>query len=83
MDNLVFLHKIMLHNVFFCVLTLDMKKPRAFKRDAYLGIRLPDDDKRRLTEGARKKRRDVSNLALEFIVDGINRLEREMPATTR
>jgi hypothetical protein len=54
-----------------------MKKPRAFKRDAYLGIRMPDEDKRRLAEGARKKRRDVSNLALEFIVDGLNRMENE------
>lgn len=55
-----------------------MKKPRAFKRDAYLGIRLPDEDKRRLVEIARKKRRDVSNIGLEFIVDGINRSEKEL-----
>lgn len=55
-----------------------MKKPRAFRRDAYLGIRLPDDDKRRLTEAARKKRRDTSSLALEFIVDGVKRMEAEL-----
>jgi predicted transcriptional regulator len=55
-----------------------MRKPRAFKRDAYLGIRMPDEDKRRLVELARKKRRDASNLALEFIGDGLVRLEREL-----
>jgi predicted transcriptional regulator len=55
-----------------------MKKIRAFKRDAYIGIRLPDDDKRRLTEAARKKRRDTSNLALEFIVEGVRKVEAEL-----
>lgn len=58
-----------------------MKRPRAFKRDAYIGIRLPDDDKQRLKEISRKKRRDASSFALEFIVEGIRKIETELLTT--
>lgn len=57
---------------------LGMNKARAFKRDAYLGLRMPDEDKRRLTEICRKRRRDVSSFALEFIVKGIAQVEAEL-----
>lgn len=53
-----------------------MKKPRAFKRDDYLGIRMPNTEKRRLEELARRKFRDTSNLGLEYLIEGINRDER-------
>lgn len=59
-----------------------MKKPRAFKRDAHLGIRMPDEDKRRLLEICRKKRRDASSFALEFIVEGIRKVEGELRSQT-
>lgn len=55
-----------------------MKQTRAFKRDACLGIRMPDDDKRRLFEIARKRRRDASSFALEFIVAGTRKVEAEL-----
>lgn len=54
------------------------KRPRVFKRDETLSIRLPEHDKVRLQQLARAKRRDTSNLALEFIVDGIVAMERHM-----
>lgn len=59
-----------------------MKTQRAFRRDAYLGVRMPDDDKRRLVELARRKRRDTSSLALEFLADGIKKTEIELEQET-
>lgn len=56
-----------------------VKKPRAFKRDAYLGFRLPSDDKARLTEMGRRKRRDPSSLVLEAVTEFLARAEREAP----
>ncbi|HSZ58646.1 MAG TPA: hypothetical protein VK797_23460 [Tepidisphaeraceae bacterium] len=38
---------------------------------------MPEDDKKRLFEVSRRKRRDASSHALEFIMDGVSRLERE------
>ena len=48
-----------------------MKRPRAFRRDDALSIRLPGEDKDRLTRMAAQKRRDRSNLALEYICNGL------------
>ncbi len=39
---------------------------------------MPEDDKRRLLEICRRRRRDASSYALEFIADGIARVEREI-----
>jgi predicted transcriptional regulator len=58
------------------------KKPRAFKRDESLSIRLPEGDKDRLRQLARAKRRDTSNLALEFIVNGIVAMEAQVQSTS-
>lgn len=52
-----------------------MRKPRAFRRDAYFGFRLPDEEKRRLFEAGRKMRRDPSSLMLEFTLNGLAQLE--------
>jgi hypothetical protein len=60
-----------------------MKRPRAFKRDAYFGFRLPDEEKRRLFEAGRKVRRDPSSLMLEFTIEGLAKTEariRQQPA---
>lgn len=54
------------------------KRERAFKRDDALSIRLPEDDKNRLRQLARIKRRDTSNLALEFICAGMQGMEAQM-----
>lgn len=54
-----------------------VKRPRAFKRDGYLGIRMPGEDKDRLRELARKLRRDTSSVALEGICKHMVRLESE------
>ena len=51
---------------------------RAFKRDAYFGFRLPDEEKRRLFEVGRRMRRDPSSLMLEFAIHGLQRLESQM-----
>lgn len=55
-----------------------MRKRRAFARDEYLGIRMPREDKSRLTQLACRRRRDTSNLALELICAGMDQLERQM-----
>jgi predicted transcriptional regulator len=55
-----------------------MKRPRAFKRDAYFGFRLPDEEKRRLFEVGRKIRRDPSSLMLEFAIDGLAKVEQKL-----
>jgi hypothetical protein len=43
------------------------KRPRAFKRDDSLTMRIPEEDKNRLKQVARVRRRDLSSLALEYI----------------
>ena len=58
-----------------------MKKPRAFKRDAYFGFRLPDEEKRRLFEVGRKIRRDPSSLMLEFTIEGLAKVETRLRGT--
>lgn len=55
-----------------------MRKPRPFKRDAYVGIRMPDHQKQRLLQLSRTKLRDASNLGLTYIVEGMDRDEREL-----
>jgi predicted transcriptional regulator len=55
-----------------------MRNKRAFVRNAFLGVRMSDEQKARLREIARKKQRDVSNLALEYITSGIVKTEREL-----
>lgn len=55
-----------------------MKRPRAFKRDAYFGFRLPDEEKRRLFEVGRKVRRDPSSLMLEFTINGLAQAEQKL-----
>lgn len=42
-----------------------------------MGIRLPEADKDRLREVARKQKRDVSNLALALICRGLDAMERD------
>ena len=54
-----------------------IKRPRPFQRDAYLGLRIPSDDRRRLVALCAARRRDMSSLALEFIVKGILQAERD------
>lgn len=51
------------------------RKPRAFSRDDYLGIRMLRSDKARLTSVASSMRRDTSNLALELICRGLAECE--------
>ncbi len=46
-------------------------KKRAFVRDDSLTIRMPEADKNELKQIAREKRRDTSNLALEYICNGV------------
>jgi hypothetical protein len=53
-------------------------RPRAFSRDAYVGFRLPADQKARLWEVARKTTRDPSCYLREWIRDGLTRTEREL-----
>jgi hypothetical protein len=53
-----------------------MSRPRAFSRGEYLSIRIPEDDKTRLREQARKAKRDTSNLALEFLTLGMDAFDR-------
>lgn len=53
-------------------------RKRTFRRDAYLGVRLSEEKKDRLFILAKKKERDASNLALEFISDGLDRVEKEL-----
>lgn len=48
---------------------------RVFRRDAFLGVRLPGQDKERLLRVAERKRRDLSSLALEFLLEGLSRME--------
>ena len=68
----------MLGDVWYCsVMSYTMKNKRAFSRDEALGLRLPADDKARLTEVARRSRRDMSSLALEWIAKGLDAAERE------
>jgi predicted DNA-binding protein len=55
-----------------------MKKARTFRRDAFLGIRMPEDDKKRLFEISRRRRRDASSYALEFIMLGVAKTEVEI-----
>lgn len=55
-----------------------MKRARAFKRDAYFGFRLPDEEKRRLFEVGRKIRRDPSSLMLEFTINGLAQVEQKL-----
>lgn len=55
-----------------------MKKARTFRRDAFLGIRMPEDDKKRLFEISRRRRRDASSYALEFIMQGVAKTEQEI-----
>lgn len=55
-------------------------RQRTFRRDAYFGFRLPSEDKARLNEVARKKRRDASSLALEWVSRGLEETERELSA---
>lgn len=54
------------------------RRPRAFSRAAYVGFRLPEDDKKRLWEVARKKVRDPSSFLVEWTREGIARLEQEL-----
>lgn len=68
----------MLDNVIPKCFNTPMNKGRAFKRDAYFGFRLPDEDKRRLFEIGRKVRRDPSSLALEFLVTGMTQVETKL-----
>jgi hypothetical protein len=53
-------------------------RTRAFRRDDFLSIRLPGEAKDRLKELARQKLRDTSNLALEYIAEGLRRDEAEL-----
>jgi predicted DNA-binding protein len=54
------------------------KHERAFRRDDHLSIRLPVEDNERLVRLAEKKRRDTSNLALEFIAEGMRVCEQQL-----
>jgi hypothetical protein len=56
------------------------KRQRAFARDAYFGFRLPSDDKSRIFELGRRKRRDPSSLVIEWVTDGMRKAERELLA---
>lgn len=62
-----------------------MSKPvqrrRVFRRDSYIGFRCPTEYKLRLEELARKRVRDLSSLALEFIGSGLAKAEQEQQKT--
>jgi 16S rRNA C1402 N4-methylase RsmH len=57
-----------------------MSRGRLFKKDQYLGIRMPSDDKARLRDLALKVRRDPSDLAWVLICQGMERLSQQMAA---
>jgi predicted DNA-binding protein len=57
-----------------------MTQRKIFDRDEQIGFRCPRDMKARLAELARKRTRDMSSLALEFVKEGIERVEREQNA---
>ncbi len=59
------------------------KRPRAFRRDDALSIRLPGEDKDRLTRMAAQRRRDRSSLALEYICKGLATDETSISKTER
>lgn len=52
-----------------------MKQRRVFKKDEYLGLRLPRADKERLETVARNVRRNPSELAWVLICEGMDRLQ--------
>jgi hypothetical protein len=54
------------------------KRKRAFARDGFIGFRVPEEDKQRLFEVGRKKRRDPSSLLLEWMTENVARAEREL-----
>ena len=56
---------------------------RAFDRSAYIGTRLPQNDKRKVEVIAAKRRRDVSSLVIEWIHLGIEQDEREQQRIIR
>ena len=54
-----------------------MKQRRAFDRSEFIGFRCPREYKARLAELARKRVRDLSSLVLEFVAQGVERMEQE------
>ena len=57
------------------------RRTRVFDRDAYIGLRCPSECRRRLEEVARRKTRDLSSMALEYIQRGIAESEQELQTT--
>lgn len=57
-------------------------KPRAFRRDGAISIRVSQQDKMELRRLAGIKRRDTSSLAYEFIMDGVAAMNAHMNAQT-
>jgi hypothetical protein len=57
------------------------KVRRVLRKDDYLGIRLPGEDKARLEATARRVKRDPSNLGWYLIVRGLDEIEREFTKT--
>ena len=53
-----------------------MRKRRLFKKNEYLGLRLPTADKDKLEEVARREKRNPSDLAWVLICDGLERLDK-------
>lgn len=53
-------------------------KKGSFRRDGFIGFRCPVDFEEKLKTLAQRKLRDASSLAIEFMAEGMERMERDL-----
>ncbi len=59
------------------------EQKRLIRKDAYLGVRMPADDKHRLESAAKRDRRNVSDLAWALIMKALDCEDRQSQEQTR